>query len=658
MKQNVLFLFVLFLLPMTFIYGQPFSTPGTTIGLLYSDHIASPPIDPSNPAPNSPSQVAGGYSLFSSGSTNKTYLIDMCGNVVNEWQFSTTNLDIQSSYLLEDGSVAKYVVGNGNQCLEVRDWNNQLSWTYCLPESEFGTESDLWYDFYPLSNGNFLLMLKKHYDHAELVALEFLSPPQNGLKGMSIIEVEPNGVNTGIIRWEWNLFDHLVQDLAPSLSNYGVIAQNPGRYDISLMLGTSTYQSTHFNGLHYNEDLKHIILSDWHEDEVFIIKHNSETDQSGQLIEDPSGPAGDFIFRWGNPQNYDKGDASDQKLFGQHDPDFIPNNYFMHGGKISIYNNKYNDNEQGAPVIIDPDWNTSTQKYETDANGSYLPQDFDYFWTGAVIDGATLFTHNRGGCQVLPNGNIFITESITGTLLEVTPNDDVVWVYRNPYWSGSVLQQGANGGDLIFKAQKYNLFHPGLNGKDLTPNGPLEDQNILTENCCPEITFDLPFSTSTNIPITLSASYPGGTFSGTGVIFSAFNPALAGPGFHTITYTYDDGMGCEESIEKTIFVFTISYNFVMYNLGVISPRVPGPPRLGSPNRGSGSIQYGINIAEPGMYNLALIDMNGKVLYSEQLEYAYEGTQEGSFKTNNLPPGMYVLSMSNSNFRATEKVIIH
>jgi len=77
----------------------------------------------------------------------------------------------------------------------------------------------------------------------------------------------------------------------------------------------------------------------------------------------------------------------------------------------------------------------------------------------------------------------------------------------------------------------------------------------------------LPPFTSSNTPITLVGSPAGGTFSGPGVIFSAFNPSLSGPGTHTITYTDP----CGNSTMQDILVFTVSFNFVNYNLGTISP---------------------------------------------------------------------------------------
>jgi len=85
------------------------------------------------------------------------------------------------------------------------------------------------------------------------------------------------------------------------------------------------------------------------------------------------------------------------------------------------------------------------------------------------------------------------------------------------------------------------------------------------------VSFNLQPIASSNSPITLIASPPGGTFSGIGVVFSAFNPSIAGPGQHDVTYTYTDSNGCTTSVTNSILVFTITYNFVNYSLGIIAP---------------------------------------------------------------------------------------
>src|SRR5690606_31945607 len=58
-----------------------------------------------------------------------------------------------------------------------------------------------------------------------------------------------------------------------------------------------------------------------------------------------------------------------------------------------------------------------------------------------------------------------------------------------------------------------------------------------------------------NNSFTLAAGSPaGGSYSGTGVSGTTFNPATAGVGAAVVTYTYTDGNGCTNSAQSTINV--------------------------------------------------------------------------------------------------------
>jgi len=58
-------------------------------------------------------------------------------------------------------------------------------------------------------------------------------------------------------------------------------------------------------------------------------------------------------------------------------------------------------------------------------------------------------------------------------------------------------------------------------------------------------------------PLSLTGTTAGGTFSGPGVTGSTFNPATAGLGLNTITYTYTDGNGCSGTFSKTVNVLPL-----------------------------------------------------------------------------------------------------
>lgn len=82
---------------------------------------------------------------------------------------------------------------------------------------------------------------------------------------------------------------------------------------------------------------------------------------------------------------------------------------------------------------------------------------------------------------------------------------------------------------------------------------------------------DLPSFTFSTAPVALSATPAGGTFMGPGVVLSGFNPSLAGPGRHTISYSYVDDCGVTRTAYESILVVTVSGTFVSHEVGIISP---------------------------------------------------------------------------------------
>jgi gliding motility-associated-like protein len=56
-------------------------------------------------------------------------------------------------------------------------------------------------------------------------------------------------------------------------------------------------------------------------------------------------------------------------------------------------------------------------------------------------------------------------------------------------------------------------------------------------------------------PVQLSGNPSGGTFAGNGISGNSFDPALAGLGTHTITYSVSDGEGCTDEVVTVVEVF-------------------------------------------------------------------------------------------------------
>lgn len=114
--------------------------------------------------------------------------------------------------------------------------------------------------------------------------------------------------------------------------------------------------------------------------------------------------------------------------FAQHDADVLPN------GNILLFDNRGNRQEGGRSRVIEID-----------------PGHGGIVWSYRGSREHELDSAIRSSQEVQPNGNILITESDGGRLLEVTRGGDIVWEYVNPVRVGQEVHQGKNGikGQLI-----------------------------------------------------------------------------------------------------------------------------------------------------------------------------------------------------------------
>jgi len=70
----------------------------------------------------------------------------------------------------------------------------------------------------------------------------------------------------------------------------------------------------------------------------------------------------------------------------------------------------------------------------------FQPSPFRLLWEFPGNSGASLNSLVLGCAQRLPNGNTLITEGEGARLLEVTPTNQIVWQYRNPFRLGDKHQ--------------------------------------------------------------------------------------------------------------------------------------------------------------------------------------------------------------------------
>jgi hypothetical protein len=88
---------------------------------------------------------------------------------------------------------------------------------------------------------------------------------------------------------------------------------------------------------------------------------------------------------------------------------------------------------------------------------------------------ADFFSPGFSGAQRLPNGNTLVCLGLSGTVVEVTRDGEVVWKYGVPGAPPGPPEPGPTGvGTALFRAPRYAPDYPGLAGKALTPtsSGP------------------------------------------------------------------------------------------------------------------------------------------------------------------------------------------
>ncbi|WP_299227447.1 aryl-sulfate sulfotransferase [uncultured Psychroserpens sp.] len=430
--------------------------------------------------------VLNGYTLFTS--QTETYLIDNCGQVINQW--SSSYPPGNAVYLLENGNLLRAAKtdnpdinfgGRGGR-IELFNWEGTLIWEYDYSSSDESQHHDI----YPMPNGNVLMLAVTVMDSNEAI-MAGRNPAnlsQNELYNEQILELEPVGTNSANIVWEWNVKDHLIQDFDNTKANFGIVEDNPQLLDINYIGGSNGNANwMHVNSIQYNIQLDQIVMSSRLLNEFYIIDHSTTTIEASGSTGGLRGKGGDFLYRWGNPQAYKRGTANDQQLFGQHFPYFIPDG-LTDAGKIILYNNGFGRTPRFSEVFLLDLPTESEGVYSYTSGTSYGPSVPEYIYSDPV-DPTNFYSAILSSALRLPNGNTLICDGDSGYFFEIDVNENIVWEYVNPVGNTQILTQGDDplgSGNTSFRALKYAVDYPAFIGRDLTPGNPIELNPDLS-NC-------------------------------------------------------------------------------------------------------------------------------------------------------------------------------
>jgi hypothetical protein len=231
----------------------------------------------------------------------------------------------------------------------------------------------------------------------------------------AILELEPE---SGEIVWQWHIWDHLIQDFNTNLPGYGVISEHPELFDINCgSVGNdaggpqgANGDWMHINAVNYKPILDQIVISSRTQSEIFILDHSTSAAEVSGHPGGNSGKGGDFLYRWGNPENYGRGDGQDQILNSQHSINWIPVGYPGEGNLI-LFNNFHDENNQSAVVEFIPP--LVNGNYILENNQPYGPERLEWLYSGDIT------TPMQGGAFRLSNGNTLITIFIDSYFFEI-----------------------------------------------------------------------------------------------------------------------------------------------------------------------------------------------------------------------------------------------
>jgi hypothetical protein len=168
---------------------------------------------------------------------------------------------------------------------------------------------------------------------------------------------------------------------------------------------------------------------------------------------------------------------------------------------------------------------------------------------------------------------------------------------------------------------------------------------VLNVNAKPTVSFSLPENNfcTTSPEIFLPMSMPiGGIYSGNGITSDKFDPAVAGVGDHTLTYTYMDENGCSNSQENimTVSVCTGTYSDHLDKNRIYVYPNPAADLLSINYEGFNSLSF------------TIVNSHGEILIKNNLY-----TQINQISLKDFPSGIYLLMVwKGSELVKQEKIV--
>jgi hypothetical protein len=335
------------------------------------------------------------------------------------------------------------------------------------------------------------------------------------------------------------------------------------------------------------------VLSAHNTNEFYVIDHSTTTAEAASHTGGRSGKGGDFLYRWGSPGNYGQtGSASFNVIHDAHwIPEDVPN-----AGNIVGFNNKGISQTQSCVDQVLPPY--SGFNYSYTANTAYAPSVY------TQRQNCTGGTTNMGNSQQLPNGNMLICLALSGTIYEINSSGTVLWTYSA---SGNVAQA------FRYSACYVNNAAPAI--PTIAQNGSLLTASAAT-------TWQWYYD---------GAQIPGAT---------AQTYTATQTGTYSVRVT--DANGC-------VYSYSALLDVDMATIGMDEHLAAGSFTV-YPNPSSGMFYLGGEAITRGEYQLALYDLEGRLLL--------EATNATALDLSAYSEGLYLLVFRSAEGVQTRKISVN
>ncbi|MBK7642828.1 MAG: aryl-sulfate sulfotransferase [Planctomycetes bacterium] len=460
------------------------------------------------------SSALEGYVLLAPLNSKTISLIDFDGAIKHSGK--TEEPPGGGTYFLPNGHILRcgqqdpnprfHGGGIGGHVQEL-DWDGTLLWEYELDNDQLTQHHDIKL----LPNGNVLVIAWEYHSKEEVLAHGRLREycDDEGLWCDLVQEVKPVRPRGGEVVWQWRTWDHLVQDQDAQKPGYGKIAEHPERIDLNGDRRYSMKQETeeerqereqleremkrlgyagdddkpkkgaakpaapkndsidsdwlHTNAVDYlpSEDL--IVLSTPHMSELWVIDHSTTTSEAASESGGRWKHGGGLLYRYGNARKYGMGEASDRKLFYQHNAQWLPG---AAAGELHllVYNNGAGRPENEYSSVEELALPFDREKgFVREAGRAFGPE--KALWSYSQPE--KFFSPFISGAQRLPNGDTLVCEGVKGRAFEIDSGGKILWDYWSPL--GGDIEPTKTGGhapaNALFRATWVPKDFAGLKGK-------------------------------------------------------------------------------------------------------------------------------------------------------------------------------------------------